>query len=100
MGENKALLSQLEKAEKQADDIIATAKKNRQTLLRQAKDKAEEDVKTFREEQEARFQKDLSLSRKQDPAAEFDRVAKMSVQQVEEDYSAAKDKTVQFVAGK
>ena len=32
-------------AEKQAEEIIANAKKNRLTKLRQAKDKAEEELK-------------------------------------------------------
>merc|ERR1712187_456255 len=100
MGENKALIEKLEKAEKQAEDIVQTAKKNRQALLRQAKDKAEEDVKVFRDEQEVRFQKEVGLKAATDPAAEFAEAAKISVQNVQSDYTQSKDKTVKFVASK
>merc|ERR1712187_227331 len=100
MAENKALITQLEKAEKAAEDIIATAKKNRSTLLRQAKDKAEEESKVFKDEQESNFQKERGIKAKVTPAAEFEAASKNAVEQVNLDYAASKDKTVKFVAEK
>eukprot|EP00421_Protoceratium_reticulatum_P020109 CAMPEP_0168382328 /NCGR_PEP_ID=MMETSP0228-20121227/13339_1 /TAXON_ID=133427 /ORGANISM="Protoceratium reticulatum, Strain CCCM 535 (=CCMP 1889)" /LENGTH=64 /DNA_ID=CAMNT_0008395461 /DNA_START=64 /DNA_END=255 /DNA_ORIENTATION=+ len=55
---SQELIQQLLQAEKQGEDLIQTAKKNRLAKLRQAKEKAEEDLKAFREEQELKFQKE------------------------------------------
>merc|ERR1711924_232558 len=70
-GKSQELIQQLLQAEKQAEELIATAKKNRIAKLRQAKEKAEEDLKSFREEQESKFVQETGNKSKADPAAEL-----------------------------
>merc|ERR1711982_144475 len=85
---SQELIQQLLLAEKQAEELIATAKRNRLTKLRQAKDKAEEELVDFRDREEAKFQKDMGA------------VTKMEYETVQRDYATNKDKTVAYVTSK
>merc|ERR1711920_407043 len=87
-------------AEKQGEELIAKAKTNRLTKLRQAKDKAEEDLKAFREEQEAKFQKETGSKAGADPAAELKDATKAEIDLVQQDYNSNKAKTVQYIVSK
>merc|ERR1712232_105961 len=102
MAANKSqeLIQQLLEAEKKAEELIATAKKNRLTKLRQAKDKAEEDLKAFREEQEDKFQRETGSKAAADPTAELKDSTKAEIDAVQRDYEQNKAKTVQYVVGK
>merc|ERR1711972_210362 len=102
MAANKSqeLIQQLLQAEKQGEELIATAKKNRLAKLRQAKEKAEEDLKAFREEQEAKFQKETGSKAAADPAAELKDSTKKGIDMVMKDYEANKAKTIQYVVSK
>ncbi|CAE8581916.1 unnamed protein product [Polarella glacialis] len=95
-----ALIQQLLVAEKQADDIIANAKKNRLTKLRQAKEKAEEELKDFREKEESKFQKEMGVKAKADPNESLRHTTKSEIDQVHRDYAANNAKTIQYVVSK
>merc|ERR1712113_537465 len=79
---------------------IATAKKNRLAKLRQAKEKAEEDLKSFREEQEAKFQRETGAKANADPTAELRGSTANDVSQVQNDYNTNKAKTIQYIVDK
>merc|ERR1712217_826438 len=100
MGNPQELIQQLLQAEKQGEELIAKAKTNRLTKLRQAKEKAEEDLKTFREEQEAKFQRETGMKAAADPAAELKDATKTEIDMVNQDYQANKAKTVQYIVSK
>mmetsp|Transcript_93405 Transcript_93405/g.166159 ORF Transcript_93405/g.166159 Transcript_93405/m.166159 type:complete len:124 (+) Transcript_93405:60-431(+) len=97
---SQELIQQLLQAEKQAEDIIANAKKNRLTKLRQAKEKAEEELKEFRDKEEARFQKEMGAKAGADPAEALKASTKTEVDGVQRDYATNKARTVQYVVNK
>mmetsp|Transcript_3504 Transcript_3504/g.7033 ORF Transcript_3504/g.7033 Transcript_3504/m.7033 type:complete len:126 (-) Transcript_3504:331-708(-) len=97
---SQELIQQLLQAEKQGEELIGTAKKNRLTKLRQAKEKAEEDLKAFREEQEAKFQKETGSKAAADPTAELKDSTKKEIDLVSQDYSANKAKTIEYICSK
>merc|ERR1719284_1423588 len=99
-GKSQELIQQLLQAEKQGEDLIATAKKNRLAKLRQAKEKAEEDLKAFREEQEAKFQKETGSKAAADPAAELKDATKAEIDIVQQDYNNNKAKPIQYIVSK
>merc|ERR1712107_584759 len=75
-------------------------KKNRLTKLKQAKEKAEEDLKVFREEQERKFQKEMGAKAAADPSAELKGATAAEVQLVQRDYDQNKTRTIQYVISK
>merc|ERR1712190_593137 len=97
---SQELIQQLLQAEKQGEELIAKAKTNRLAKLRQAKEKAEEDLKTFRDEQEAKFQKETGSKAAADPAAELKDSTKTEIDMVMKDYESNKAKTIQYVVSK
>merc|ERR1712217_150285 len=97
---SQGLIQQLLQAEKQGEELIAKAKTNRLAKLRQAKEKAEEDLKAFKEEQEAKFQKETGSKAAADPAAELKDSTKKEIDMVMRDYEANKAKTIQYVVSK
>merc|ERR1711948_180751 len=99
-GKSQELIQQLLQAEKEAEALIATAKKNRLAKLKQAKEKAEEDLKAFKDEQEKKFQKEMGSKAAADPSAELKGATQAEIDQVNRDYSMNKDKTVQYVISK
>merc|ERR1712061_465171 len=102
MAANKSqeLIQQLLQAEKQGEALIATAKKNRLAKLKQAKEKAEEDLKAFREEQERKFQKEMGSKAAADPSAELKGATQAEIDMVKRDYTQNKDRTIQYVISK
>merc|ERR1712194_618189 len=100
MAQQQELISQLLQAEKQAEELIATAKKNRLTKLKQAKEKAEEDLKAFRAEQEQKFQREMGSKAAADPSAELKGATEKEVQMVKRDYKQNKDRTIKYVISK
>mmetsp|Transcript_102461 Transcript_102461/g.182000 ORF Transcript_102461/g.182000 Transcript_102461/m.182000 type:complete len:123 (-) Transcript_102461:170-538(-) len=97
---SQELIQQLLQAEKQAEDIIANAKKNRLAKLRQAKEKAEEELKEFREKEEAKFQKEVGAKAGADPAEALKASTKTEVDAVTRDYMTNKARTVNYVVSK
>merc|ERR1711957_758785 len=97
MGE---LIAQLLQAEKEAEALIATAKKNRLAKLKQAKEKAEDDLKVFREEQERKFQQEMGTKAAADPSAELKGATAAEVEMVKRDYEQNKARTIQYVISK
>mmetsp|Transcript_7039 Transcript_7039/g.7647 ORF Transcript_7039/g.7647 Transcript_7039/m.7647 type:complete len:126 (+) Transcript_7039:51-428(+) len=97
---SQELIQQLLKAEKKGDDLIGTAKKNRLAKLRQAKEKAEEDLKAFREEQEAKFQRETGSKAAADPTAELKDSTKAEIDLVTQDYNANKAQTIEYIVNK
>merc|ERR1711972_454743 len=97
---SQELIQQLLQAEKEAEALIATAKKNRLAKLKQAKEKAEEDLKAFREEQEKKFQKEMGSKAAADPSAELKGATQAEIDTVNRDYAQNKDKTIQYVISK
>eukprot|EP00929_Paragymnodinium_shiwhaense_P015234 TRINITY_DN123293_c0_g1_i1.p1 TRINITY_DN123293_c0_g1~~TRINITY_DN123293_c0_g1_i1.p1 ORF type:complete len:120 (+),score=63.90 TRINITY_DN123293_c0_g1_i1:72-431(+) len=94
------LIKQLLVAEKKAEELIADAKKNRLTKLRQAKDKAEEELKDFRAKEEAKFDKEAGAKAKLDPAAALQSETSKQLAGVERDYQTNKDRAISRVVGK
>merc|ERR1712087_1009840 len=99
-GKSQELIQQLLQAEKQGEELIAKAKTNRLAKLRQAKEKAEEDLKAFKEEQEAKFQKETGSKAAADPAAELKDSTKKEIDMGMKDYEANRAKTIQYVVSK
>lgn len=97
---SQELIQQLLQAEKQAEEIITNAKKNRLTKLRQAKDKAEEELKDFREKEEARFQKETGTKTSANPADSLKVSTQTEIDGVHQDYAKNKVKTIQYVVSK
>merc|ERR1711879_312594 len=87
-------------AEKKADELIGAAKKARLTKLRQAKDKAEEELKAFREEQETKFQKEIGSRAKTDHMKDMAEATKIAVEAVQKDYDTNKAKTIAYITSK
>merc|ERR1712039_976906 len=61
---------------------------------------AEEDLKAFRDEQEAKFQKETGSKAAADPAAELKGSTKAEIDMVMKDYENNKAKTIQYVVSK
>merc|ERR1712232_1335096 len=99
-GDSKQLIETLLKAEKQAEEVIATAKKNRLAKLREAKTAAEDELKEFREKEEANFQQSVGSKSKIDPAADLKSSTEKELSMVQQDYNNNKGKTVQYVVSK
>merc|ERR1712032_1245961 len=89
---SQELIQQLLQAERQGEELIAKAKTNRLAKLRQAKEKAEEDLKAF--------QKETGSKAGADPAAELKDSTKAEIDMVMKDYEANKAKTIQYVVSK
>merc|ERR1712066_1070765 len=102
MGTNdsKKLIETLLKAEKQAEELIATAKKNRLAKLREAKAAAEEELKEFKEKEEANFQKTIASKASSDPAADLKASTEKELSMVQQDYENNKMKTINYVVSK
>mmetsp|Transcript_108453 Transcript_108453/g.312419 ORF Transcript_108453/g.312419 Transcript_108453/m.312419 type:complete len:124 (+) Transcript_108453:81-452(+) len=96
-GQSQELIKQLLQAEKDAEDIIAAAKKNRLAKLKQAKDRAEEDLKAFREEQERKFQAEMGAKTAADPAAELKGATQREVDGVKKDYDTNKERAISYI---
>merc|ERR1712048_835558 len=99
-GKSQELIQKLLTAEKQAEDMIASAKSKRLEKLKSAKVKAEEDLKVFKDEQEAKFQKETGSKATADPTAELKSATQKGIQMVESDYQANKARAVQYITGK
>mmetsp|Transcript_40170 Transcript_40170/g.77006 ORF Transcript_40170/g.77006 Transcript_40170/m.77006 type:complete len:125 (-) Transcript_40170:119-493(-) len=97
---SQELIHQLLQAEKQGEELINTAKKNRLAKLRLAKEKAEDDLKAFREEQEAKFQKETGSKAAADPTAELKDSTKAEIDMVTQDYEANKAMTIEYIVSK
>eukprot|EP00440_Ansanella_granifera_P071884 gb/GFBE01078008.1/.p1 GENE.gb/GFBE01078008.1/~~gb/GFBE01078008.1/.p1 ORF type:complete len:124 (+),score=52.50 gb/GFBE01078008.1/:1-372(+) len=102
MAANKSqeLIQQLLQAEKAAEEIVSTAKKNRLTKLRQAKEKAEEQLKDFKDQEEAKFQKEMGAKAAADPAEALKASTTAEVSAVQRDYTVNKARTIQYVVSK
>lgn len=87
---SQELIQQLLQAEKQAEEIIANAKKNRLAKLRQAKDKAEAELKDFREKEEARFQKETGSKTGANHAEALKATTQTEIESVHKDYDKNK----------
>merc|ERR1712003_445294 len=87
-------------AEKQGEDLIAKAKSDRLTKLRQAKEKAEAELKAFTAEQEAKFQQDHASKATKDPAKDLEAATKKEIDGVNADYNTNKAKTIDYVCKK
>merc|ERR1712151_1021559 len=84
----------------QAEDMIQGAKQKRLDKLRQAKDKAAEDLKVFSDEQEAKFQKETGSKAMTDPTAELRGATQTGIAQVNKDYDMNKEKAVKYITSK
>merc|ERR1711870_156034 len=80
--------------------LIADAKANRLAKLRQAKEKAENDVQVFKAEQEAKYQKETGSKAAADPMAELQGATKNEIDTVMRDYEANKGKPIEYVVNK
>merc|ERR1712054_655944 len=98
--DSKQLIETLLKAEKQAEELIATAKKNRLAKLREAKSAADEELKEFRAKEEAAFQNSVGAKANQDPAADLKATTEKELAMVQQDYNNNKAKTIQYVVSK
>ncbi|CAE8622610.1 unnamed protein product [Polarella glacialis] len=97
---SQELIQQLLVAEKQADEIIANAKKNRLTKLKQAREKADEELKDFREKEEAKFQKEMAVKARADPNESLKVTTAKEIEKVVSDYDSNKARCIEFVVGK
>merc|ERR1712176_489426 len=94
---SEELVNQLLDAEKKAEDIIATAKKNRLAMLKVAKDKAQDEVKVYEDEKQEHFKKQCDANAVRDPADAFKESTEREVAAVNKDYEANKARTLKYV---
>merc|ERR1712232_1283121 len=87
-------------AEKKAEELIAEAKSHRLDRLRQARKKAEEELREFRAKEEAKFEKETGAKSRADPQAALASETAKQLAGVEVDYTRNKDRAVSHVAGK
>merc|ERR1712048_1116049 len=99
-GKSQELIQKLLTAEKQAEDMIASAKSKRLEKLKSAKVKAEEDLKVFKDEQEAKFEKEMGSKSRADPSSELKSATQTGVAMVNKDYDSNKAKTIEYVKSK
>eukprot|EP00933_Yihiella_yeosuensis_P038593 TRINITY_DN32513_c0_g1_i3.p1 TRINITY_DN32513_c0_g1~~TRINITY_DN32513_c0_g1_i3.p1 ORF type:complete len:126 (-),score=45.68 TRINITY_DN32513_c0_g1_i3:76-453(-) len=97
---SQELIQQLLQAEKQAEDIVGNAKKNRLAKLRQAKEKAEEELKEYRQTEEVKFNQEMGAKAAVDPEVALKETTQNEIAQVEKDYATNKAKTIQYVVSK
>merc|ERR1719159_3313 len=97
---SQELIQQLLKAEKQAEELIARARENRVLKLKQAKDSADEELKKFRDAEQAKFDKESGVKAAVDPAADLKATTKMEIDMVSRDYEQNKGKTAQYIVEK
>merc|ERR1712216_569865 len=99
-GDSKKLIETLLKAEKQAEELIATAKKNRLTKLREAKTAADEELSEFKKKEEQTFQNTIGSKAQNDPQKELASSTEAELKMVQQDYENNKQKTVAYVVSK
>eukprot|EP00929_Paragymnodinium_shiwhaense_P093307 TRINITY_DN5344_c0_g1_i1.p2 TRINITY_DN5344_c0_g1~~TRINITY_DN5344_c0_g1_i1.p2 ORF type:complete len:120 (-),score=57.70 TRINITY_DN5344_c0_g1_i1:213-572(-) len=97
---SQLLLNQLLDAEKKADEIVSTAKKNRIAMLKQAKERAEEEAKAARDVLQKKFDTEMAVKKGADPAKALESKTAAEVSQVYSEYENNKQKAIAFVAGK
>merc|ERR1712079_611203 len=93
-------MGDLMKAEQSAEAVVAAARKTRQAKLKQAKDKAEDDLKVFREEQERKFQKEVGTKANADPSAELGATTRAEAAAVQQQYQQNKKQTIDYIIAK
>jgi len=97
---NQDLVQQLLQAEKQAEEIINAAKKNRAGKIRQAKDGADEELVSFRAQEEQQFCEQAALKAAAGVDDAFKADAQATLLAVSQDYKVNKDKTIDFIVSK
>merc|ERR1712217_233561 len=83
-----------------AEEIIAAAKRNRVTKLRQAKEKAEEELKGFRGEQDAKFAQQMGKNSTEDSIKALTATTQAEMENVTREYERNKQVTIDFVVSK
>mmetsp|Transcript_26549 Transcript_26549/g.69297 ORF Transcript_26549/g.69297 Transcript_26549/m.69297 type:complete len:127 (-) Transcript_26549:117-497(-) len=99
-GSAPELISQLQSAEQKAKDIIEAAKKERVKKLRQATQAAEDDLKSFREEQQKLHEAKENSTQDNDAIRQLQQKTRAEIDEVREDYEKNKDKTIKYVVEK
>merc|ERR1712190_684036 len=94
------MIQQLLLAEKQADDVISSAKKSRLTKLRQAKEKAEEELSEFRAKEEAKFKAQMGSQALEDPSKALAATTQQELANVDKDYTTNKNQAINYIVGK
>ena len=97
---SQELIQKLLLAEKEADQIIQTAKKNRAEMLKKAKEAAEKELQDFRAQQDAKFDAEVAAKSQTDQAAELKLITEKEVGRVQQDFEENKDITVSYICGK
>merc|ERR1711963_710185 len=98
--QSTALIRELLNVEKEAEDIIANAKKERLAKLRTAKDKADQDITKVKGELEAKFNKEHGEKARDDPGALSKEATEKELQMVTQDYNANKVQTIDYICKK
>merc|ERR1719159_2341514 len=80
--------------------MIQVAKQKRLEKLKQAKVKADEDLKLFRDEQETKFQKETGSKATADPTAELKSATQTGIAMVNKDYDMNKAVAVKYITAK
>merc|ERR1712187_988020 len=80
--------------------MIQGAKQQRLAKLKEAKNKAEEELKVFKDEQETKFEKEMGSKARADPTSELKGATQTGVAMVNKDYDMNKAKTIEYVKSK
>ncbi|CAK0871022.1 unnamed protein product, partial [Prorocentrum cordatum] len=83
-----------------AKDIIEAAKKERVKKLRQAAQAAEDDLRSFREEQQRLYEAKANSTQDNDAMRELQQKTRAEIDMVRSDYESNKDKTIKYVVEK
>eukprot|EP00927_Polykrikos_kofoidii_P007957 TRINITY_DN13281_c0_g1_i1.p1 TRINITY_DN13281_c0_g1~~TRINITY_DN13281_c0_g1_i1.p1 ORF type:complete len:358 (+),score=76.81 TRINITY_DN13281_c0_g1_i1:85-1158(+) len=87
-------------AEKEAQEIIARARKTRLEKLRSVREDAEIELDAFRKELDAKFNEVVGDKASRDPAVDLQDSTQALVDGVEHDYLSHKERAVQYIAMK
>merc|ERR1712217_894554 len=98
--QSQTIMREILAAEKEAEEIIASAKKDRVNKLRMAKDQADADIKKLKNDLDAKFDKEHGHKARQDPGAASNASSQRELQMVHQDYNVNKEKTIAYICKK
>lgn len=98
--QGKDFIRQLLEAEKSAKQSLERAVQDRKAKLKSAKEKAEQDLKVFRDEQQKKFEKETASKKDFDAMKEMSNSTKAEIEMVQRDYDSNKTRTVKYIVDK
>merc|ERR1719384_1477367 len=93
-------IKQILASEKEAEDRVANAKRDRTLRMKNAKDKADKEVQQYKAQQEQKFKEEMGAKQVADPVAELKGATEREVKAVKDDVAKNQDRTIDFIVKK